>query len=127
MIRHDALLEELGRTSDEFVDGANTQTGHDFARFSSDAHHIVYHVIGSSFELSAPFGVGGCNSYGAVVEVALAHVDTAHRDHGNGSKVHLLRSQDGSDDDVASGAEAAIGSQGDIIPKLVHHENLMGF
>ena len=127
MIGNLTLCEEFLRAANQFVHRTNSEGCHDLAGLLGHSHHEVDDVVRRSLELGAPLRVCGCDSNGAVVEVALPDINTAHRDHGDGSKVHLLGSQDGGDDHIASGAESAVGAEGDVVAELVHHEDLMGF
>jgi hypothetical protein len=74
----------------------------------------------------ARLGVLGGDADGAGVEVALAHVDAAHGDEGDGAEIVLLGAEDGGVDDVEPGAQAAVGAQGDAVAQAIEHEDLLG-
>ena len=63
----------------------------------------------------------------AGVRMALPDHDAAHGDQAERSDAKFFGTQDGSDDDVASGLEAAVGAQLDAVAQAVEGQHLIGF
>ena len=63
----------------------------------------------------------------ACVGMALSHHETAHGHQRRRADAELLRAQDGGDDDVAPGADAAVGAQAHAVAQIVEHQHLMRF
>ena len=103
------LAEEL-RASDQFIQRAGAELRHDFSSFLRDAVEVVDDHLRGAFEFGAEFGIGGGDANGAIVEVALANIHTAHRDHRGGAEVELLCSENGGNDHIATVADATIGA-----------------
>ena len=89
------------------------------AGFLGDGGEVVDDHFRRAFELGAELGIGGGDPDRAGVEVALADVNAAHRDHRRGAEVELLRSKDGSDDHIAAVADSAVGAEDDAVAKVV--------
>jgi hypothetical protein len=92
-----------------------------------DGVEEVDDVLLFALELGAQIVALGGDADRAGVEVALADVDAAEGDEGDGAEVELLGAQDGGVDDVAPGAQAAVGAQGHAAAQVVEHEHLLGF
>ncbi len=119
-----ALAQEVGATN-EFIHGAHSEAGHDFAHFLGDGVEVVDDHFGAAFEFGAEAVVLGGDADGTGVEVALAHIDAAQGDEGGGAEVVFFGAKEGGDHDVGAGAHAAVGAQGDAVAQAVEHEDLL--
>ena len=59
--------------------------------------------------------------------MTLAHQNAAHGHQGGGGDAEFLGPQQGGDDDVAPGADAAVGTQLDGMAQAVEGEHLVDF
>ena len=80
---------------------------------------------GRAGEPLAQVGALGADADRAGVGVALADQDAAHGDQRQGADAVLLGPQQGGDDDVAAGLEAAVGAQGDAVAQAVQGQDLV--
>ena len=119
------LAQALG-ASHHLVDGTEAEAGHDAADFFGNGVKEVDHVLRLALELGAQSVVEGGDTYRAVVEMALADIDAAHRDEGGGPEVVLLGPKQGRMDDVLAGAHATVGAEGDAVTETVEQKDLVG-
>ena len=84
-------------------------------------------MLGLASEALAQYRVLGGDTHRAGVQMALAHHDAAGRDQRGGGKAELVRAQQRGHRDVAAGAQAAIGLDGDAAAQAVQHQGLLGF
>ena len=124
MVGHVALLEAL-HVADHFVDRAEAEAGHDFANFLGDAIEEIHDVLGLALELAAQAVVERGDADRAGVQVALAHIDAAHRDHRGGAEIVFLGAEERRVNDVLAGLHAAIGAERDAVAQAVEHEHLV--
>ena len=108
-------------------DGAEAEFSHDFAQVLREEGKELDDVLGFAGEAFAQFGVLGSDAYGAGVEVAFAHQDTAFCNQGSGSDAPLFGAEEGGDGQVATGAQLAVGLEDDAVAELVAHEGLVAF
>ncbi len=80
-----------------------------------------------TFEALAQLRILRRNTHRAGVEVTLAHHDATSCNQWCGGKTELVRSQQGTDDNVAPGAKAAIHLDSDPSAQVVEHQGLVGF
>ena len=113
------LLTQKFCASYHFIDGAESKPGHDLANFFGDSIEIVDDIFGLSFEFSTKPFVECCDTNRAVVQMALAHINTSHRNQRGSAEVIFFSAEECGVDNVFSGAHAAIGSQGHSIAKLI--------
>ena len=59
--------------------------------------------------------------------MALAHHDAAHGDERRRADAEFLGAHHGGDDDVAAGAQAAVGAQDHAVAQIVERQHLVGF
>ena len=78
------------------------------AHFLGDEEQVVDDVLGLAGEALAQHRVLRRDADRAGVEVALAHHDAAGRDQRRGGHAELVGAEQGADDDVAAGADAAV-------------------
>ena len=71
--------------------------------------------------------VWGGDADGAGVEVALADIDAACGDEGDGAEVVFFSAEHGGDEDVAASFHASIGAKGDAAAEAVEEEDLLSF
>ena len=76
--------------ADHFIDGAESEFGHDFAHFHGEERHEIDDVLGFASEVFAEFRVLGGDADRAGVFLADAHEDAAHGDERGGGEAELL-------------------------------------
>ena len=111
--------------ADHFVHLAEAEFGHDLPRFFGHQEQVVDHVFRLAGELLAQHRILGGDADRAGVQVALAHHDAAQGDQRRRGKAHLLGPQQGRDDHVAAGLQAAVGLQHHAAAQVVQHQRLM--
>src|SRR6185437_4310628 len=121
-----ADLEAINLT-DHLVDRVEAKFRHEFSQVLGDEFEEVDHVVRVAGEAFAEFGVLRGDAYGAGVQMAFAHHDTAFDDEGCGSETPFFRTQQGGDGDVAAGFHLAVGLEDDAATKLVLYQGLVGF
>ena len=122
----DVLLAEALGAADHLVDGAEAEARHDLADFLGDRVEEVDDILWLPLELAAETLVDRGDADRAVVEMALADIDAAHRDEGRGSEVVFLGAEQRGVDDVLAGTHAAVGTEGHAVAETVEQEHLMG-
>src|ERR1700761_9482041 len=81
-------------------------------------------VAGEAF---TELGVLCCNAYGAGVQMAFAHHDTAFDDEGGGGQAPFLGTEKCGDGDVAACLHLSVGLKNDAATKLILYECLVRF
>ena len=118
---------QLADLADHLVEGAEAELRHQFADFLGDEEEEVDDMFGGAGEAFAQDGVLGRDADGAGIQVALAHHDAAGGDQRRGGEAELVGPEQGADDDVAAGAEAAVDLDDDARAQSVQHQGLLGF
>ncbi len=118
------LREKVG-TADHLVERTGTDRGEDLAHFGGVEGDEVDHLVGRAGELGAQALVLGADTHRAGVGLALAHHDTAHGDQRRCADAVFLGPHHRRHDDIAPGAQAAIGAKGHAVAQVVHRQNLM--
>ena len=121
-----SLVEHLA-LADHFVEGAIAHRGHQRAHLLGDEEEEVDDVLGLADEALAQHRILRGDADGTGVEMTLAHHDAAGGDQRRGGEAEFVGAQQRADDDVASGAHAAVDLHGDARPQAVQHQRLMGF
>ena len=83
------MAQALG-SADHLVDGAEAQAGHDAADLFGNGVEEVDDILGLALELGTKTVVEGGDTDRAVVEMALADIDTAHGNERGSSEIVLL-------------------------------------
>ena len=78
-----AHVEQVG-ASDQILEPAHAETGHDLPHLLGDQHQVVDGLLGRAAEALAQLGILGGDPDRAGVQVADAHHDAAHRDQRRG-------------------------------------------
>ncbi len=120
-----AFLSRRSELADHLRDGAEAHRGHEFAHLLGDEEEVVDDVLGQSLEALAQHRVLRRDADRAGVEVALAHHDAAGGDQRRGREAELVGAEQRRDDDVAPGAQAAVGLEHDAAAQAVQHEGLL--
>ncbi len=118
------LAQQVG-AADGLLQRAQAQRGQDLAHLLGDEAHQVDDLLGRAGEALAQVGALGADADRAGVGVALADQDAAHGDQRQGADAVLLGTEQGGDDDVAAGLDAAVGAQGDAVAQPVQGEDLV--
>ena len=118
------LAQEIG-AADGLLQRAQAQGRQDLAHLLGDEAHQVDDLLGPAGEALAQVGALGADADRAGVGVALADQDAAHGDQGQGADAVLLGPQQGGDDHVAAGLDAAVGAQGDAVAQAVEGQDLV--
>ena len=120
-------LVEILTHADEFVEAANAHLRHKLAHFFGDVEKVVDDVLWRTLEARAQHRVLGRHAHRTGVEMTLAHHDAARGDQWGGREAHLVGAEQGRDNDIAAGADAAIGLDDDAAAQAVGDERLLGF
>jgi hypothetical protein len=84
-------------------------------------------VLGLAGEALAQGRILRGDAHRAGVEVALAHHDAAFDDQRRGGEAEFVGTQQGADDDVATGLDLAVDLHADAAAQAVEHQGLLGF
>ena len=125
MAGHDSLLEVF-RAADDFVEASDAEGGEVMADFFGDGVEEVDDVFFFAFEFGAQVIALSGYADGASIEVALAHVDAAEGDEGDGTEVVFFGAEDGGVDDIETGAQTAIGPKSYAAAQIIEHQYLLG-
>ena len=118
--------EQVG-AADHLVEAGEAELGEDFAHFLGDERHQVDDLVRRAGELGAQAFVLRADADGAGVGMALAHHDAAHGEQAGRADAVLFRAQHRRHDDVAAGAQAAIGAQRDLVAQVVERQHVVRF
>ena len=118
------LAQEIG-AADRLLQRAQAQRGQHLAHLLGDEAHQVDDLLGRAGEALAQVGALGADADRAGVGVALADQDAAHGDQRQGADAVLLGAEQGGDDHVAAGLDAAVGAQGDAVAQPVQGQDLV--
>ena len=118
------LAQEVG-AADGLLQRAQAQGRQDLAHLLGDEAHQVDDLLGRAGEALAQVGALGADADRAGVGVALADQDAAHGDQRQRADAVLLGTEQGGDDHVAAGLDAAVGAQGDAVAQAVEGEDLV--
>ena len=116
---------EFVTASDHLVDGAETESRHDLAKFLRNEPHEVDDILRFAGETRAKPRVLRRDANGTGVEVADAHHDAAERDERPGGEPEFLGAEQRGDGNVAAGLELAVGLDDDATAEIVQHERLV--
>ena len=103
------------------------ELGEQLADFGGEFVEEAHDVLGLAAELGAQFGTLRGDAGGTGVEVALARHVAAERDQDGGAEGEFVGAEQRGDDDVARGAQAAVGAQTDAAAQAVVDEDLLRF
>ena len=126
-VRDHALLVEHLHLPDHLIELAEAHRRHQFAHFLGDEEEEVDDVLRLALEALAQHRVLRRNADRAGVEMALAHHDAARRDQRRGGEAEFVGAEQRADNDVATGADAAIDLHGDAAAQPVGDQRLVGF
>ena len=102
-------FQQLGMT-DQLLEAADAQAGHDLAGFLGDEAEVVHHLVCCPPEVIEPQHVVlSSDAGGAVIEVADAQVFAAQRYHRRRAKAKAFRAEHGRLDHIEAGFQATIG------------------
>ena len=118
------LVEQVG-PADHLVEVRKPICGQQLAHLLGDEEEVVDDVLGRALEALAQHRILRRDADRAGVQVALAHHDAAGRDQRRGREAELVGAEQRADDDVASGAQAAVDLQGDAAAQAVQHQRLL--
>ena len=118
---------ELVGAADQLVDRAKAQLGHDLPYFLGQEGHVINDMFRLAGEALPQRRVLGGDADRTGVEVAFAHHQAAFGDQRHRAEGEGVGPQQGGDDHVATGAEAAVRFDRDPAPQPVGHQGLMGF
>ena len=118
------LAQQVG-AADGLLQRAQAQRRQDLAHLLGDEAHQVDDLLRRAGEALAQVGALGADADRAGVGVALADQDAAHGDQGQRADAVLLGPEQGGDDDVAAGLDAAVGAQGDAVAQAVEGQDLV--
>ena len=124
MAGHDSLLEVF-RAADDFVEASDAEGGEVMSDFFGDGIEEVNDMFFFAFEFGAQVIALSGYADGASIEVALAHVDAAEGDEGDGAEVIFFGAEDGGVDDVETGAQATIGPKSYAAAQIIEHQYLL--
>ena len=120
------LCQQVG-AANHLIQRTRADRGQNLAHFLRIEGDQVHHLVGIAGELATQGFVLRTDAHRAGVRLALTHHDTAHRDQRGGADAVFLGAHHRGHDNVAAGAQAAIGPQGDTVTQVVHRQNLMRF
>ena len=120
------LRDQIG-AADNVIQPLEAQQRQDFAHLLRDEGHQIDDLLRRARESRAQAFVLCAYADRASVGMALPHHETAHRHKRSRADAELFRAEDGGDDDVAPGAQAAIGAQAHAVAHIVEHQHLVGF
>jgi hypothetical protein len=118
------LRQEVG-APDHLIERPRADGGQKLPHLLRVEGDEVHHLVGGARELLAQALVLRADADGAGVGLALAHHDAAHRDQRGGADAVFLGPHHRRHDDIAPGAEPAIGAERHAVPQVVHGENLV--
>ena len=118
--------EHFGVT-DEFVNGANAEFCHYFAKFFRDKQHKIHNVFGFAAESFSEFGVLRCNTDGTGIKVAYAHHNTAHGNQRSSCKAEFLRAEQAGNGNISAAHKFAVRFKSHARTKPVFDKRLMRF
>src|SRR5438105_8299847 len=104
----DLTLVEHLHLSDHFDEGAKTHGRHQVAHLFGDEEEEIDDVLRLADEALAQHRILGCDADRTGIEVTLAHHQAAGRDERRRREAELIGAQEGANDDVAAGADAAV-------------------
>src|SRR6185436_11528870 len=99
-------VQQLGPT-DQIIEFADTQLGHQLAHFLGDEEEEVDDMFGLTTEFPAQHGILCGNTDRTRIQMAFTHHDTAGNHKRSGSKTKLICTQHCSYHDVATGFDLA--------------------
>ena len=89
--------------SDHFVDGAETEFGHDFTEFHGDERHEIDDMFRFAFEVFTKFRILSGDADRAGVFLTDTHHQAAHRDEGSRCESVFFGTEQCSDRDITTG------------------------
>ncbi len=120
-----AHVDEIG-AADHVAEAAEAEPRHQATDLFGHEEEVVDHMFRLAREALAQLRVLGGHTHGAGIEVALAHHDAAGHDQRGRRKAELVGPQQGADDHVAPGAQAAVHLHRDTPAQPVQHQGLVG-
>ena len=118
-------VEQLCAT-DQLLEAADPERGHDPPDLLGDQHQVVDHVIRGAVEAFAELGILRRDPDGARVQVTDAHHDAAHRDQRGGGETEFVGAEQRPDDDIAAGLHLTVDLDRDPGSQVVHEQRLLG-
>ena len=118
------LRQQVG-APDDVVQPLVAEPGKDFAHVLCHVAHEVDEHLRRADVLLAQVLALRRHPHRAGVEVALARHLAAHGDHRRGAKAVLISAEQGGDDHIAAGVEAAVDAQRHAPAQAVHHQHLL--
>jgi len=118
------LVEPFG-LADQLVELAHAHLRHDAAGFLRQQEEEVDGVLRRADEALPEHRVLRGDADGAGVQMALAHHDAADGDQRRGGEAELVGAEQGADDDVAAGLQAAVDLQRDARAQALFHQDLL--
>ena len=120
------LIEEIG-SADHIVKALDADLRHQSARFFGDKEEIIDDMFGQTAESFAQDRVLRRDTDWAGIEMAFAHHNAASGDERRGREAKFIGTEQCGDDDIASGAQAAIDLHRDSAAQSVEDERLLRF
>ena len=119
-----ALAQQVA-PADQVIYRADAELGHQLAQVLGHEQEVADDLVRRTAEALAQHRVLRGNADGARVEMADAHHDAARRDQRGGRKAKLLGPKQRADQDVATGAQAAVNLQRHLTAQVVHDQHLV--
>jgi hypothetical protein len=113
------------RATDQVLESADSELGHQLTCFLRNEEEIVDHMLGLAGELPAQRGVLRRDAHRAGVQMALAHHDATLDHQRRGGKAELVRPEQRADHHVATGLHLPVDLDGDAAAQPVQHERLL--
>ena len=113
--------------ANQVVELANPHLCHQFAYFFSHKEEIINDMFRLSGKLFAQRRVLCCNTDRAGIEVALAHHNAAFNHQRCGGKTEFIRTEQCTDQYIASGFQLSVHLQTDATTQFVQHQRLLCF
>ena len=120
------LLEQIGAAGGRGERG-QAELGEQLADFGGEFVEEAHDVFGFAAEFGAEFGPLRGDAGGTGVEMTLARHVAAERDQDRGAEGEFVGAEESGDDDVARGAQAAVGAQTHAAAEAVVNEHLLRF
>ena len=118
------LVEQI-RTTDQLVEVANTELGHDLACFFGDEEEIIHDVLRLALELCTQYRILRCHTHRAGVQMAFTHHDATFHHQRRRRKTKLICTKQCADHDIATGLDLTIGLNANTAAQSVEHQRLL--
>ena len=124
MVDRRRFVEHL-HLPDHFIEGAIAHLGHQLADFLGDEEEEIDDMFGLSDKALAQYRVLRRNPDRAGVEMTFAHHDAACGNQRRGGAAELVGAEQRADDDIATGADAAVDLHRDARAQTIEHQRLV--